>query len=312
MRRIFRKETTYPTCSAFFVGLCCLINNLLVSYILSLLASKGIIYYENASELSCVLTDTLAYICLLTPPIIIACILFKTNPIKAILRKPAAPRLPFIFIFSSIGLGYLANIIVNLIAGDYFSKFDPSVSASDFYTSPTAIFLYFIYSCILPAIIEEAFYRGILLKNLMPYGKWFAIFVSSTIFALSHISPSQSIFAFVMGLLLGYAYVETQSIWFGSLIHLVVNTFSFGVGYWFYVFQSETVTNLFSIIENALVLMGIMSLFVYFIPYKRFFGSKNQYEIKLASAKTFFSNPLFYAMFLLYILLLLLYNGYLK
>jgi hypothetical protein len=78
----------------------------------------------------------------------------------------------------------------------------------------------------LPAIIEEWAFRGVLLRSLLPYGKVFALVVSSVTFGLMHVNPPQALFAISFGFLAGFIYIKTGSIWYGSIIHLINNAFS--------------------------------------------------------------------------------------
>lgn len=84
----------------------------------------------------------------------------------------------------------------------------------------------FLYAGIFGPVIEEIIYRGFLMKSLQKYGKTFAILVSAAVFGLMHGNPLQSIFAFMVGLVFGYAAME-YSIYFSILLH-VLNNLLFG------------------------------------------------------------------------------------
>lgn len=86
----------------------------------------------------------------------------------------------------------------------------------------------FITICILAPIWEELFFRGIVLRRLLM--KWHApasIVVSSIIFGLFHLNPSQVLYAGILGLLLGYAYLRTGNIFVPMVLHGVANGVSF-------------------------------------------------------------------------------------
>jgi membrane protease YdiL (CAAX protease family) len=79
-------------------------------------------------------------------------------------------------------------------------------------------------------LLEEFIFRGIVLKKfLLNYSPTKAIVLSSVIFGIAHLNPWQFIGAFFMGLLIGWIYWKTKSIWPGIFIHFTNNSFSFFV-----------------------------------------------------------------------------------
>lgn len=88
--------------------------------------------------------------------------------------------------------------------------------------------LLFITICILAPIWEELFFRGIVMRRLLT--KWHApasLIVSSLIFGLFHINPVQIVYASILGLLLGYAYLRTENIIVPMILHAIANGTSF-------------------------------------------------------------------------------------
>ena len=80
----------------------------------------------------------------------------------------------------------------------------------------------FLYACLLGPLAEEILFRGLVLRPLQPYGKKFAILVSSLLFGLFHGNLMQAPFAFVVGLVLGYVALEYH-IWWAVVLHLINN-----------------------------------------------------------------------------------------
>ncbi len=80
----------------------------------------------------------------------------------------------------------------------------------------------YLYACLLGPIAEEILFRGLVLRSLQPYGKKFAILVSSLLFGLFHGNLMQAPFAFVVGLVLGYVALE-YNIWWAVVLHLINN-----------------------------------------------------------------------------------------
>lgn len=80
----------------------------------------------------------------------------------------------------------------------------------------------FLYAGILAPVAEEILFRGLILRSLMPFGKRFAIFCSAFTFGLFHGNLVQAPFAFLVGLVLGYAAVEHNVLW-AMLLHMINN-----------------------------------------------------------------------------------------
>ena len=85
------------------------------------------------------------------------------------------------------------------------------------------VVLLLISTAVIPGIVEEIMFRGIILTNLSPYGKGMAIVCSALLFGLMHMNPSQFFYTTLMGLILGYIYVRTRSIWICIIIHFTNN-----------------------------------------------------------------------------------------
>lgn len=80
----------------------------------------------------------------------------------------------------------------------------------------------YLYACLLGPVAEEILFRGLVLRSLQPYGKKFAIVISSLLFGLFHGNVMQAPFAFVVGLVMGYVAMEYHIGWAVAL-HLINN-----------------------------------------------------------------------------------------
>ncbi len=81
-----------------------------------------------------------------------------------------------------------------------------------------------IAGALLPAIAEEACFRGVILSGLANSGsRTTAVLGSAIAFGIFHFNPYHMIIAGTIGLILGFATLETGSIYIGALIHLVNN-----------------------------------------------------------------------------------------
>ncbi len=84
----------------------------------------------------------------------------------------------------------------------------------------------FLYTSIAAPICEELIYRGFVLRSFQGYGKVFSIVLSALLFGVMHANLFQMLFAFLVGLVLGYVATE-YSIFWSMVLHLL-NNFVFG------------------------------------------------------------------------------------
>lgn len=131
------------------------------------------------------------------------------------------------FLFFGIGFCSFSNIAMSY-ATSFFQGFGIEYEV-DFGENPEGFFgflLSFIATAIVPALVEEFACRGIVLGLLKKYGEGFAIISSSIIFGIMHGNFEQIPFAVLVGLVLGYIYVKTKSIWTCVAVHCVNNAIS--------------------------------------------------------------------------------------
>ena len=147
------------------------------------------------------------------------------EPMLALGKRPSAGMLA-----GCICLMMLAQILFSAIAAGAEAAANQLgysfMSCIEAATGTSKTLSMFLYAGIFGPVIEEIIYRGFLMKSLQKYGKTFAILVSAAVFGLMHGNPLQSIFAFMVGLVFGYAAME-YSIYFSILLH-VLNNLLFG------------------------------------------------------------------------------------
>lgn len=154
----------------------------------------------------------------------------------AVRRIPLAAGLPFekagflktaalVFLGSFICLlaNFPANIVVNLEQYFGFSGNLPEMPLND---DPAVLALYTISIVVIPPIVEEMMFRGMILQGLRRFGDGFAVVASAALFGLYHANLAQMVFAFLCGLALGFAVIRSNSLLPAILIHLVNNASS--------------------------------------------------------------------------------------
>ena len=80
---------------------------------------------------------------------------------------------------------------------------------------------------ILPAIIEEFLFRGMIYRGILNKGnKQIAIIISALLFALLHMNFNQMCYAFVMGLAFAFVIYLTDNLTVSILLHMLFNAFT--------------------------------------------------------------------------------------
>ena len=119
-------------------------------------------------------------------------------------------------------------------AGDIFGGlYVSSAGISEEYFSRENIFwefpLIILSSTLLPCIIEEAAFRGIMMRGLNRFGGFASVVISSALFALFHGNFSQLILQFVCGLLIGACVYITGNFALGCAMHFFNNLTAYGI-----------------------------------------------------------------------------------
>lgn len=110
------------------------------------------------------------------------------------------------------------------------------ISYSRFIFNPDELFISLLLFLIV-AVVEEALFRGYVLKNLMLSGnKYIALIISSILFSLMHgFNPNMSLFSFFglfcAGLILGITYIYTKNLWYPIGLHFGWNFFQTHLGF---------------------------------------------------------------------------------
>ncbi|GEM_PF-5346365 len=171
----------------------------------------------------------LMIVAIMLPTVFLCALRGRTPKAVTALPKKSIGYGFFFYLVFAVGAGYLATAFAKFA----FSWTDVFNTADKFLPETNVgIILYYIYVAIFPAVFEEFLFRGVILGALLPYGKTQAIVISSVIFGLMHVNPIQAIFATVIGLVLGKLYVDSGSIWWGSLIHFIINSLATTVSYY--------------------------------------------------------------------------------
>ena len=140
---------------------------------------------------------------------------------------PSLPKNTFVIVFAGVActfaMSFFNSIAVSLMG---ISTGIEIFSYPTEYSSDMSIILQVISIGLVPAFCEELLFRGVVLSNLMPYGKASAIVISSVLFGLMHGNMYQFVYTTVAGLIMGSVYVLTESLWCSIVMHMINNTLS--------------------------------------------------------------------------------------
>jgi membrane protease YdiL (CAAX protease family) len=83
-----------------------------------------------------------------------------------------------------------------------------------------------VFGCIAAPLLEEMLFRGVILRSFLhQYSRTAAILGSATLFALAHLNVYQLATAFALGIVGGWLYERTRSLWPCILLHAAYNAF---------------------------------------------------------------------------------------
>ena len=141
--------------------------------------------------------------------------------------SPKLPRATFAYIFAGLAV-ILAAAYLNyyMISFTHYEEFAAEYLWYEPYDTPYSVVLSFVTMAIIPAFVEEFLFRGLIQSNLRPFGRGTAIVGSAFLFGVMHQNIQQIFYATIAGLVLGYIYEVTDSIWCGVLLHFFNNAFS--------------------------------------------------------------------------------------
>lgn len=176
-------------------------------------------------------------------------------------RKPqSSPAILFAGIALMLGAaeagGIVVNLLITLLKQAGLKTGTPNFSLSG---DRTTDMILVAYVCIIGPVLEETLFRGMILQSLRPWGDWFAIVASAILFGVFHLNLIQGIPAALMGLVLGFVAVKSESILPTILMHIFNNSLSMavtilGVG------KNRTVQGIYGVIVLVAIVVSVILL----------------------------------------------------
>ncbi|MBR3893704.1 MAG: CPBP family intramembrane metalloprotease [Clostridia bacterium] len=123
--------------------------------------------------------------------------------------------------FALTYVGSLLGTILNFVISVFTGK--PPVNDLQTLTTNTPLWANLLFCGILAPILEEIFYRKMVIDRLRRYGDLTAVLMSGILFGLIHGNFYQFFYAVFIGLILGYVYLHTGRLRYSVILHMAIN-----------------------------------------------------------------------------------------
>ncbi len=268
-----RKEIAF---TGFILG-CTIIAYLIGQVIISaILELSGLMeLYNSSSVFQCSFTAIGISLLSMSVPFFIMSRILKRNyvsPLLPVKKQKASTTLAWI----GFGLGFcfIAQVasafMIQLFDGAGYELTQPETNDPD---SVFACIIMFITIAVVPAIFEEFSLRCCAMGALKKYGKGFAVFIASVVFGLMHMNLIQFVFAFLIGLVLGYITMKTDNVIPAMLIHGINNSVSV-ISTILNIYVGEKIANIvYYIIIIIWIVVGVIGTVALFVK-KEFHNEK--------------------------------------
>lgn len=166
--------------------------------------------------------------------------------------------LKFVWIIILVAFGALFGLSS---LNDYFVAFLEKFGyVADMVTLPEKSFAsvtsVIIFVAVIPAVMEELVFRGLLLKGAENFGKIQAVLVTAAAFSLYHTSPAQTIYQFVIGVIYGFVALSSGSVIPTTILHFLNNFVIIVIYYFFPSFALE------GSIKIIVTILGVLAVAV--------------------------------------------------
>ena len=160
------------------------------------------------------------------------------------------------------GAQFLSNYIctfIYIVKPDWWDSYVELMETSGL-TETT--FLIIVYAVFLGPICEELIFRGVTMRMfgcVFPF--WLANICQAILFGAYHMNIVQGIYAFVLGLILGYVCDKGKSIYYSIFLHILFNFWGTIISSLFDEISSTAFTELLILLITAISLAGGFVLF---------------------------------------------------
>lgn len=221
-RRAMRRDANFVG----FVLIALLAAQFVVAIGLQLLTGAGLLSTVAMNNTAYVLFTMVLYILYFAVPAVLVALIARRRQNPFPTRRVSVGNYA-VALFGGMAMAVASNYATSLIMsilvalGVPYPQFPETQSGT-----PVSMVLNLISTAVLPALLEEMVLRGYVLGALRRYGDKLAVILSAALFGLIHGNVLQLPFAFMLGLVLGWLVVQTDSIWPAVLLHFGNNAMS--------------------------------------------------------------------------------------
>ncbi|MBQ9505561.1 MAG: CPBP family intramembrane metalloprotease [Clostridia bacterium] len=184
-----------------------------------------------------------------------------------------------LLVVAGLGVCFAGSLATNYFAvyaksvGFDFYSFEQALEPEALPEGALGVAVLLLRSAVVPAVVEECVFRGVILQSLRRFGDWFAIVCTAVMFGLTHANMTQVPFAVIAGVALGYCAVVTGSLRTGIAVHFLNNLVSVIT----VLVQNTGGDGVALIVSNAVIYGGIVLGGVAVAVY----ASKNRFFLRL-------------------------------
>ncbi len=204
----------------------------------------------------------------------------KKEPLKLFSLNKCKPRYYILAITLTLGmlfgLGYLNELLVQLLDKIGLNYNGLSLPLG----TPIQIILSVVIVGLLPPLVEELVFRGVILSSISRFSQGGIILLSGLLFSLFHQNPAQTIYQFITGVIFTFIVLKSGSILPSIIMHAFNNVFIILINAFF---PNVNLYNVYTVIIGLIVF--ILSLMVMIFTDNKESAKKSQQKAK---SKEFF------------------------
>lgn len=242
--------------------------NVLISVVILILASFGVfdLGADNygLNNTAYLIFNMVLYLVFLPLPALATAALSRSR-IHPFPVKKVGMGLTVCLVLAGMGMAILSNLLSSYLMdfltaiGIPYPEFPDTMELT-----ALSLILNILSTAVLPALVEEFIFRGYIQGALKPFGNGIAIVLSAFIFGIFHGNILQFPFAFLMGLVFGWLFAATGSIWPSVLVHFGNNLMSVLLDWYAKAYpntQNEQITVTFAVVAAVgVVALGALLL----------------------------------------------------
>lgn len=199
------------------------------------------------------------YIFYMGVPVLVGWFLFRKQSLTILPHQKTDGSFGVGLVFLGLGMMVIANMV-----GSYILSLLETVGITPAEMPETqdgtipVLLLNILTVGIMPALLEELLFRGVILQGLRSAGDTVALVLSALMFGLMHGTIYQIPFAFILGLVFGYIVLKTGNILWSMALHAVNNTLAVLMEFWLWGASDEVVNSWYLIFFAVEALFGVI------------------------------------------------------